>query len=120
MKKQIFIAHSLKLTEQAIAYEKQIGKKCYIPGRDTPQTYGEEILERNKQGLLDCEEVHVIWDGVSLGTIFDMGMAYSVGNALYPGLDIPGNSLPHRSSGRRLCYRADYRLCRFSSRLEKT
>ena len=74
----IFIAHSLKFTDKAIEYEKSLGCKCYIPGRDTPQTTGEEILEKNRQALIDSNEVHVIWDGVSFGTLFDMGMAFGL------------------------------------------
>ena len=84
MKKEIFIIHSLKFKKEALNHELTIGKPCYIPGRDTKQTNGEHILKQNLDGMIPCKEVHVIWDGQSMGTLFDMGMAYALGIPIKP------------------------------------
>ena len=81
-----FIIHSLKLLKEAEALETDLKLgRCYIPGRDTPQTHGEEILQRNYDAMVRCEgDVYVVWDGSSLGTVFDMGMAYALGKTIIP------------------------------------
>lgn len=80
-----FIIHSKQLLDMAIQYEKEIGERCYIPVRDTPQTHGDSILPLNHDAMKGCEnEVLVIWDGMSMGTMFDMGMAYAMGKTLKP------------------------------------
>ena len=71
----IFIAHSLKFTKEAIDYEKKEGLVCYVPGRDTPQDSGDNIIIKNKEEMRKCDEVHILWDAVSQGTLVDLGMA---------------------------------------------
>jgi len=34
------------------------------------------VCEFNRACIEQCDEIHVIWDGRSTGTIFDMGMAF--------------------------------------------
>lgn len=81
----IFIIHSKQLLNDAIVLERELGKPCYIPGRDTPQTHGDSILKDNLKGMLASEdEVYVIWDGGSMGTLFDMGMAYALKKKIIP------------------------------------
>ena len=81
---KIFIIHSLGQTEMAIKAGEKLesdGHTVYIPGRDTPQgdhLDGEDILQHNFNGLRGCDEAHCYWDGTSLGTIFDAGMAYAL------------------------------------------
>ena len=84
MDEEIFIIHSLKLKKEAINHELTLGKSCYIPGRDTNQTQGDDILKQNLEGMKGCREAHVIWDGQSMGTLFDMGMAYGLGIPIKP------------------------------------
>ena len=36
------------------------------------------ISKFNRLGIEQCDEVHVIWDARSTGTIFDMGMAFAL------------------------------------------
>jgi len=79
----IFIAHSLKLLLEAEDYEAGLGVPCYIPGRDTPQKSGDEIIRINRTEMEKCDEVHVIWDGVSLGTLVDIGMALGMHKPIY-------------------------------------
>ena len=82
--KEVFIIHSLKLEKEAMEHERSIKKTCYIPGRDTKQTHGDDILRQNLNGMKDCKEVYVIWDNQSMGTLFDMGMAYALGIPIKP------------------------------------
>ena len=80
---KIFIAHSSGMYKQALEYEEEIGIPCYIPIRDTDQSGPEvKILKQNLEGMKPCDEVHVIWDLSSLGTIFDIGMAYALGKPI--------------------------------------
>jgi len=88
-----FIIHSLKLTDQAIAFEKKLAESCYIPGRDTAQTHGDEILRENLSAMKESDpDVYVIWDGASQGTLFDMGCAYALGKKIHPIFLVPGRS----------------------------
>ena len=80
-----FIIHSKQLCGQAERYEESLGKRCYIPGRDTRQADGTQILRQNLRAMKRCEQdVPVFWDGGSLGTMFDMGMAYALGKRILP------------------------------------
>lgn len=83
----IFIVHSLSLKNEAIELEKKLKKEymeeysnciCYIPGRDTPQKEVETILACNLRAMQRADRVFVVWNGLSYGTLFDMGMAYSL------------------------------------------
>lgn len=79
---KIFIAHSLGLTNKAIKYAVALeaeGCETYVPGRDTPQNLpAEEVYKRNVDAIRNADEIHVIWDGASYGTIFDIGAAYAL------------------------------------------
>lgn len=82
-KYDIFIAHSLKFLNQALEYEKRLKElepeiKVYIPGRDTPQNKADDIIKCNREAAIQSNSCCVIWDGVSLGTIFDVGMFYGM------------------------------------------
>ena len=77
----IFIIHSLGFTDKAMKYVKTLDERdnWYLPGyhtnqSDTPQ----EILKKNRDMLRLSDECHVLWDKSSLGTVFDMGMAYAL------------------------------------------
>jgi len=79
---KIFIVHSLGLHDKVSAYASKLrseGHELYVPGTDTPQSASaEDILKYNLKGIKWADEVHVIWDGVSSGTLFDMGSAYAL------------------------------------------
>ena len=85
-KVKIFIIHSLGLSKLALQYTKELeksGGEVFIPCRDTNQKSTEnEILETNFSGAKWCDEAHVIWDGTSLGTVFDMGTIYALNKPL--------------------------------------
>ncbi len=82
---KIFIAHSLGL-DCACKYVSELeisGNEVYFPKRDTPQdTSASEVLKANLRGIKWCDEVHVLWDGSSYGTIFDLGSAYALGKPI--------------------------------------
>lgn len=79
-----FIIHSKHLLDEALKLEKQLGQ-CYIPGRDTLQDHGDNILKANLKAMMQSDkEVYVIWDGGSMGTLFDMGMAYALSKVIIP------------------------------------
>ena len=45
------------------------------------------------EALKKCDkDVFVIWDGGSFGTLFDMGMAYSLGKHIHPVALVEGRS----------------------------
>ena len=92
-KKRIFIIHSLKLQSEAEKLERDLEELCYIPGRDTPQTNGQDILRANYFAMRDSKcRVYVIWDGQSQGTLFDMGMAYALDKEIMPFILTKGRS----------------------------
>jgi len=80
--KKVYIAHSLVLSDKVEHYVKfieSIGYTTYFPQRDTNQKGSIlDILTANLQGIIWCDEVHVIWNGKSYGTIFDLGNAYAL------------------------------------------
>jgi nucleoside 2-deoxyribosyltransferase len=68
------------MLNDAIELEKEIGEKCYIPGRDTDQKQHGDFIYDNLEAMKNCLDiVYCIWDGESFGTMFDMGMAYALG-----------------------------------------
>ena len=55
------------------------GASVHYPPRDVDQTddgVGLAISEAHREAMLGCDEVHVIWDGGSVGSHFDFGMAF--------------------------------------------
>ena len=83
---KIFIIHSLGLTKQAVEYAEELeahGHETYVPGRDTDQTTVSTILASNRAGMEWSDEVHLIWDLSSLGSVFDLGMAYALRKPTY-------------------------------------
>ena len=46
-------------------------------------TGGDEILKVNRKAVQECDSIYVIWDGVSFGTVFDMGMAYGLEKPIF-------------------------------------
>ena len=94
MPKKIFIAHSMGMCKEAEEWSNKLeheGHDTYLPCRDTAQEPGPDfngawenvILAKNLEGVKWCDEVHVIWDLSSLGTVFDMGSAYALGKPIY-------------------------------------
>jgi len=85
---RVYIAHSLSLTDKVkpyVEFLESVGYEVYFPARDTPQDKSIDpklILQANLNGIIESDEVHVIWDGKSKGTIFDLGNAYALGKPI--------------------------------------
>jgi len=56
------------------------GYDVFFPLRDTKQTAttANAVVHSNLRGIKGVDEVHLIWDGSSFGSIFDLGMAYAL------------------------------------------
>ncbi len=62
-----------------------VGKKVYYPARDTNQIddIGYRICEDNRRAIFDSEEIHIMWDKESQGSLFDLGMAFMLNKPLF-------------------------------------
>jgi len=56
------------------------GNVVYYPARDTDQddTVGYKICSANRNAINESKEVHLYWDKESSGSLFDLGMAFSL------------------------------------------
>ena len=55
------------------------GHDVHYPPRDVDQSedgIGLAISEAHREAMLGCDEVHVLWDPESMGSHFDLGMAF--------------------------------------------
>lgn len=78
------------------------GAQVHFPPRDVDQRddgIGLAINGANRQALLSCDEVHVVWDPESTGSHFDLGMAYmlQVFRTCPIVLASPVHPTPHKS-----------------------
>ncbi|WP_352793436.1 nucleoside 2-deoxyribosyltransferase [Mesorhizobium sp. M0243] len=66
------------------------GFAVYWPQRDTDQTdpIGFAICAQNAEAIAAADVVHVIWDGLSQGALFDLGVAFALGKKVV-ALDLP-------------------------------
>ncbi len=56
-----------------------MGHEVSIPAFDDHPVFNElELCEYNRLLIEEADEVHVIWDGRSVGTVFDFGMAFAL------------------------------------------
>lgn len=58
------------------------GHTVKMPAFDDIQGNELDIIEYNRFLIKWADEVHVIWDGRSVGTIFDFGMVFAFGKKL--------------------------------------
>jgi hypothetical protein len=74
------------------------GHQVYWPARDTDQvdSTGLRICKDNRHAIEAADEVHVIWDGQSQGSIFDLGIAFAMRKRIVPIID----SFPPRTEGK--------------------
>lgn len=55
----------------------------YIPARDTNQEgTEEEICKENEAAIREADLVMFLWDGVSQGCLFDLGIAFAAGKPI--------------------------------------
>jgi hypothetical protein len=81
-----------------VAQLESLGHQVYWPTRDTDQIdpAGLRICKDNRGGIEAADEVHVIWDGQSQGSIFDLGIAFAMRKKIVPVI----GSFPPRTEGK--------------------
>ena len=80
---------NLKIQEP-IVKELEKDYLVYWPARDTHQNdpIGLVICRENLKAMQEANVVHIIWDGKSQGSLFDLGMAFALGKDIIP-LELP-------------------------------
>ena len=66
--------------------KRALGHDVHYPPDDAPQDdpTGEAICRTHLAAMQECDEVHVFWDVKSIGSHFDLGMAYALGKTIVP------------------------------------
>ena len=91
---KVFIIHSMGMSDEALEHARQLElqlHETYVPCRDTaqepgpddPEDFEKVILAKNLEGIKWADEVHLIWDLSSMGSMFDLGSAYALGKPIY-------------------------------------
>jgi len=80
---KVFIICSKGLFKKGLKHTVELesaGCEVFFPLRDTKQvkTTANAVVRSNLKGIKDVDEVHILWDGSSYGSIFDLGMAYAL------------------------------------------
>ena len=70
-------------TEDLVA-ELEKEYEVHWPPRDTDQDdpIGLEICNTNCKAIEEADVVHIVWDGKSTGSLFDLGMVFALGKKL--------------------------------------
>lgn len=85
---QIYLAHPVRKIDPDYEYWLRLivekleasGHRVYFPLRDTPQHSDElTICKTNLDAIAACDCVALVWDGLSQGVLFDMGIAFALG-----------------------------------------
>jgi nucleoside 2-deoxyribosyltransferase len=101
VKKKTFLicpvrGHDRNETEEVV---KQLEREYEVhwPPRDTNQNdaTGFRICCKNRDAIKSADVVHIIWDGKSQGSLFDLGMAFAFGKKIIP-LELPEQT-PYKS-----------------------
>ena len=61
---------------------RQRGHAVRMPTLDRDSASVEKIVDSNKKGIQEADEVHLFWDGRSTGTILDLGMVIAFNKPL--------------------------------------
>lgn len=69
------------------------GWEVHYPPRDTNQNdpVGYNICEQNYLAIKRADVVHIVWDGQSQGSLFDLGMAFALAKRIIP-ISLPENT----------------------------
>lgn len=83
MKRTFLIAPVRGQTKDIHQYMVEIlegeGYEVHWPARDTNQEGTSlEICKQNREAMRKADVVHFIWDGISQGCLFDLGMAFEM------------------------------------------
>jgi len=89
MKRTFFICpvrgHRKEETEAILRKLERENWEVHWPHRDTDQNddIGFRICRDNRKAIRNCDAVHIVWDGVSQGCLFDLGMAFMAELPIY-------------------------------------
>jgi len=74
------------LTWHIVAGLENDGWTVHWPHRDTDQSdeTGLRICRDNRVAIEEADAVHVVWDGKSQGSLFDLGMAFALDKRVIP------------------------------------
>ena len=77
--------HELEETEEIVKSLEEV-YEVYWPPRDTNQDDpdGFNICLDNRRAIMDADVVHLVYDGTSQGSHFDLGMAFAYGKPIIP------------------------------------
>jgi nucleoside 2-deoxyribosyltransferase len=79
---KITIIGSTQYRDKFLAHKKtfeDVGHDVRIPAFDDHPNCDELMVCEHNRGLIEwADEVHIIWDQRSLGTVFDFGMAFAL------------------------------------------
>jgi len=69
-----------------VEHLESLGHSVHYPARDTKQDdpTGLSICKANRAAIEAADEIHVIWDGESTGSIFDLGVAFALRKKVVP------------------------------------
>jgi nucleoside 2-deoxyribosyltransferase len=78
--------HDMSETQEVVDRLEYAGFDVYWPPRDTDQTdpIGLQICKDNRAAIEEADIVHIVWDGKSTGSLFDLGMAFALGKPVIP------------------------------------
>lgn len=79
---KVTIIGSSQYIDMMLSYKRKLenqGHKVFIPAFDVnPELDELEICKCNRDLISMADEIHIIWDNRSVGTIFDFGMAFAL------------------------------------------
>ena len=102
---KIFLISPVREIDEAFkasveAYVGQIeigGDIVHWPLRDTKQDADSySIVEQNRNAIKEADEVRIAWDGKSMGSMLDLGMAHALGKRILPVIGL----FPKRTKGK--------------------
>ena len=84
MKEHIYVVMigSTQYRDKMLAHQQELeneGYKVSMPSFDDASGMDElDICKRNRMLIEESDEVHLFWDGRSVGTVLDFGMAFAL------------------------------------------
>jgi len=78
--------HEMNETSDVVTTLENDGWVVHWPPRDTNQVddTGLRICTDNAQAIKEADAVHIVWDGKSQGSLFDLGVAFAIGKTIIP------------------------------------
>jgi nucleoside 2-deoxyribosyltransferase len=83
--KKIAIVGSTRYEKDMLYYAASLhqnGSAVRMPNFDHREKTELETAANNRDNIIWADEVHLFWDRVSMGTVFDIGMAFALNKKL--------------------------------------